>query len=243
MTLLSLTAVTRLHQVGRERRAVLADVSLTVWPGDLVAIWGLRRTGKTTLLRVAAGIEAPDAGSVRIGRLDLAELSAGERTRCLRQVGYAPKEWRIAPGKPVLDHVALPLLAEGRPLATAMAKAHEAIERVGASHCAEACVSELLSTDATRLSLAQALVRDPQVLLIDEPGATADPEERVALLELLRSLLAERPGLALVLTSRDVTGLAVADRVLTLSDGRLRSYDEPAEIVPFPRPSPMGSPT
>jgi putative ABC transport system ATP-binding protein len=234
VALLSLAGVTRTHPVGRELRPMLDDVSLDVWPGDVVAIWGLRRSGKTTLLRVAAGIEIPDAGTVRIGGYDLARLSRADRTRCLRQVGYAAKEWRVAAGKPVLDHVALPLLAEGRPLATAMAKAYEAVDRVGASACVDAYLHDLLPADMTRMALAQALVRDPLLLLVDEPGAAVAPEEREALLRLLRSLVADSPELALVLTSRDVAGLGGAPRVMSIGDGQLRSFETPAEILPFP---------
>jgi putative ABC transport system ATP-binding protein len=245
MTLLSLAGVTRTHPVGRELRPTLDDASLKVWPGDVVAIWGVRRSGKTTLLRVAAGVEMPDAGTVRVCGHDIARLSESERTRCLRQVGYAAKDWRVASGKPVLDHVALPLLADGRPLSTAMAKAHEAIAMVGATGCAEAFSHELLPGDMTRVALAQALVREPRLLLVDEPAVAADPDERDALLRLLQTLAAER-DFALVLTSRDAAGVGAAARVMSIGDGRLRSYDrEPAEVVAFPmragvEPEPVG---
>jgi len=236
MSVLAFERVSRRHRLGRASVAVLDAVSCAVWPGEMVAILGPRRSGKTTLLRLAAGIEAPDAGTVRLDGSSLASLSASERTRRLRAVGFAPKEWRIARGKPVLDHVALPLLADGRPLVTAFAKAHETIERVGAGHCAGATAEELTPADETRVALAQALVREPRLLLADEPGAMSDPEERDDLLRLLRALAAERPQLALVITARDVGGVVGAGRVLTLDDGTLRGTLEPprAEVLPFP---------
>jgi ABC-type methionine transport system ATPase subunit len=224
------------HRVGPQHMAVLDDVTFEVWPGEIVAILGQRRAGKTTLLRIAAGIEAPDAGVVRLDGEALGRLGASTRTRRLRAVGFAAKEWRIASGKPVLDHVALPLLAEGRPLVTAQAKAHEALERVGAAHCAGALAEELSPADATRATLAQALMREPRLLLVDEPGAMAEPDEREELLRLLRDLAAERPQMALVMTARDVVGVAGARRILTLDDGLLRGASEPpsADVVPFP---------
>ena len=236
MPVLALDRVARSHRVGRERMAVLANVTFEVWPGELVAILGPRRAGKTTLLRIAAGIEAPDAGAVRLDGEALDELGASARTRRLRAVGFAPKTWRVARGKPVLDHVALPLLAEGRPLVTAHAKAHEALERVGAAHCVGALADELAPADETRAALAQALVRKPRLLLVDEPGVLAAPEEREELLELLRELAGERPRLALVVTSRDVAGVAGARRILTLDDGVLRGASGPpsADVLPFP---------
>jgi putative ABC transport system ATP-binding protein len=235
MALLSLETVTRRHRAGRQTLTVLDGISLEVWPGDVVAIWGARRSGKTTLLRVAAGIETPDAGVVRFDGKELAGCSAAERARLLRGVGYVPKEWRVAHGKPVVDHVALPLLAEGRPLASAMAKAHEALDRVGAGRCADAATDELGPGDQMRVALARALVRNPRLLLVDEAGVTAEAGERDEILRLLRSVVAEQDDLAFVLTTRDAAGIGGAARVMSLGEGRLRTYDRaPAEVVPLP---------
>ncbi len=233
MTLLAFEAVTRRHRVGRELRPVLDDVSFELWPGDFVAIRGPRRAGKTTLLRVAAGVETPDAGVIRLAGQDVTHTSANERTRRLRAIGYAPKEWRAASGKPLLDHVAVPLLADGLPLHTAMAKAHAAIERVGASEHAMTPAHELSAANLARAVLARALAREPRVLLVDEPAATAEPEARETLLALLRSLMAQDDGLALMLTTSDIAGLGGASRVLTIHDGHLRSFDEPAQVIPL----------
>jgi len=233
---LSFERVARRHRAGRECVTVLEHVSFEVWPGELVALLGPHRAGKTTLLRIAAGLEVPDAGIVRLDGTALGELSAGERTRRLRAVGLAPKRWRVARGKPVLDHVALPLLAAGRPLMTAMAKAHETIERVGAGHCTGLAADELAPGDETRVSLAQALVRDPRLLLVDEPAVLAAPDERDELLRLLGAIAAEHPRLAVLVTARDVTGVAGARRVLTLDGGTLRGASAPpgAAVLPFP---------
>jgi predicted ABC-type transport system involved in lysophospholipase L1 biosynthesis ATPase subunit len=233
---LTFDRVARSHLVGRQPTRVLDDVTLELWPGELVAVLGQRRAGKTTLLRIAAGIEVPDAGVVRLDGEPLEALSSSARTRRLRAVGFVPKSWRVARGKPVLDHVALPLLAEGRPLVTAHAKAYEALERVGASHCAGALADELAPADETRAALAQALMREPRVLLVDEPGVMAAPEEREELLQLLRELADERPQLALMLAARDTAGIAGARRILTLDDGVLRGASDPpsADVLPFP---------
>jgi ABC-type lipoprotein export system ATPase subunit len=236
MPVLAFEQVAQRHRVGRTPTIVLDAVTFEVWPGEVVAILGQRRAGKTTLLRIAAGIESPDGGIVRLDGETLHRPPASTRTRRLRAVGFAPKEWRVAHGKPVLDHVALPLLAEGRPLVTAHAKAHEALERVGAGHCAGALAEELAPADETRAALAQALVREPRLLLVDEPGVMAAPDEREEVLGLLRDLAAERPQLALVLTARDVAGVGGARRILTLDDGVLRGASEPpsADVIHFP---------
>jgi ABC-type Mn2+/Zn2+ transport system ATPase subunit len=119
---------------------------------------------------------------------------------------------------------------------TALAKAHEALERVAAGHCAGAMAEELAPGDETRVALAQALVREPHLLLVDEPGVMAAPDERDELLRLLRALAAEDPRLAIAMTARDVAGMAGAGRVLTLDEGVLRGASEPpsADVLPFP---------
>lgn len=233
-TLLSVESVTRRHVVGRETVTVLHEATFDVLAGDVVAIRGGRRSGKTTLLRIAAGIEQPDAGVVRLDGEDLFSVPANERTRRLRDVSYVPQTWRVAPGKPVVDHVALPLLAEQHPLQRAMAKAHEMLQLVGAADCANAATHELTVTDRVRVMLAQALVRKPRLLLVDEPGAKAAPGDREKVMHLLRTIVADRRDLALVLTSQDIIGLSGADRVLTIHRGRLRSFETAAEIVPLP---------
>lgn len=237
--LLSLTGITCERSTGNETVLLLDAVELDVWPGEHVAILGGRRQGKTTLLRVASGVEAPDAGVVQLDGDDLWTLSHSARTRRLRAVRFVPKEWRVARGKPALDHVALPLLADGRPLVTALAKAHETLERVGAAHCAGTSADELAPADVTRVALAQALVRAPELLLVDEPGASAEADERDELLRLLRTIADERPTLTLVVTSRDVAGVAGATRVLTLGERALRGDSRPAEadVLPFPSPA------
>jgi putative ABC transport system ATP-binding protein len=244
VSVLALERVARIHPVGRECVRVLDDATFEIWPGELLAILGQRRAGKTTLLRIAAGIEAPDAGVVRLDGEPLGALGPSARTRRLRAVGFAPKTWRVARGKPVLDHVALPLLAEGRPLVTAHAKAYEALERVGAAHCAGALADELAPADETRAALAQALAREPRVLLVDEPGVMATPEEREELLRLVRELAGERPRLAVVLTARDTAGIAGTRRILTLDDGVLRGASDPpsADVLLFPGGPAEGAP-
>jgi ABC-type sulfate/molybdate transport systems ATPase subunit len=236
LPVLAFDRVTRHRRVGRATVAILDAVSFELWPGETVAILGPRRAGKTTLLRIAAGIEAPDGGGVRLDGEALDDLAGSARVRRLRAVGYVPKELRVARGKPVLDHVALPLLAQRRPLVTALAKAHEALERVGAAHCAGTMAEDLAPCDETRVALARALVHEPRLLLVDEPGASAAAGERDELLRLLRAIATEQPRLTLAMTARDVAGVAGAGRVLTLGDGVLRGASAPpsAEIVPFP---------
>jgi ABC-type lipoprotein export system ATPase subunit len=225
---LSLHDVTASRRSGRKTVTALKNVSLELWPGDFVAIIGARGAGKTMLLRVAAGIERPMTGVACLG-------AAAARSEWRRRVAFVPKHWRVARGKPALDLVALPLIAEGMSVRRAMRKAREALEWAGAEEHAQRALPELLPAAVTRVALARARMQDPEILMLDEPGATAPPEERAALLTLVRSMAAANPRLAVLTTTRDTRGAAEARRILSLSNGRLLEPEPPAaEVVPFP---------
>lgn len=232
--LLALDSVTLRRSEDGMPFTVLDQLSLVVAPGEHVAISGARRSGKTSLLRVAAGLELPQGGVVRVCGRRLTDVSGGARVRHARAVGYVPKRLRLVDGKRVVDHLVLPLFAERVPLGTATARAHEALDRIGAMALASAAPHDLSAGQQALVALAQALVRRPALLLADEPGTTAEADERAQLLRILRSLVRESADLALVLTTRDEIGRAGATRELTLSDGRLTGESSHGRVIPLP---------
>ncbi|HEX7290273.1 MAG TPA: ATP-binding cassette domain-containing protein [Conexibacter sp.] len=238
MTLLSLHAVTKRYTRGYREVEALADIDLDVEPGDFVAIWGASRSGKTTLLRIAAGIEAPDGGSVTFDGADLASCSRRARARLLlTDVGCVWQTGRITRGLSVLDHVALPRFKR-RSHAQARREAHEVLERVGALQTANARWHELTDGERTRVALAHALIRRPRLLLADEPTANLNIIEREQLLGVLRSV-AEEAGVAIVMTAPDAPNLLQSHRLMSLDGGRLikpRS-EQRGTLIDFPRTS------
>lgn len=236
MPLLAFEDVTR-HVVdgGGRSNAVLDRVSFEIEAGESVGVWGMRRSGKSTLLRIAAGVELPDTGVVRFEDRDLSRLSRGERAQLLRtKIGLAPMEWHATRNEQVVDHVALPALSDGASLRGAQIAAREVLERVGVTSRADARMVELSPGERTRVSIARALVRDPVLVLVDEPGATPSPGDRDEIYALLRSL-GKDPVLTLVVASEDVAAIRAARRALTLSDGQIRSSDREGRVVRFPR--------
>jgi ABC-type methionine transport system ATPase subunit len=240
MALLSIEGVSKQYRHGRRDVVVLDDVWLEVEVGEFVGIWGARRSGKSTLLRVACGIELPDSGVVRIDGRDLARLSAAQRSRLLRRdIGFAAtsleswRGWNASRSEGVLDHVALPLISEAWDLDEATVRAREELDRVGAVDCADATPFELSSGEATRVALARALIRRPRLLLVDEPAITLNPTERDEIRELLHAL-AGASKLTVIVASEEVAALRGAQRVVSIGDGRLLSTDRPGTVVPFP---------
>lgn len=226
MSLLALTGVGKRYGEGARERVVLRDVSLELERGELAAVWGMRRSGRSTLLRVAAGIEAPDAGVVCFEGRDLAHdgesaLGAG--------IGYCQKTSRSAEGQTVLDEAMVGLLARGVAPAAARARARAALERTGSDGCASLRLGELDGGEAIRVALARTLALRPRLLVVDEPVKGVDLLERDEILLLLHSLAAD--GIGVLVSVGDSTELSGADRTFALGDGELRAGPTP-ELAP-----------
>jgi ABC-type ATPase involved in cell division len=234
MALLSFEGVSKRHLEGRREVAVLDDVSFEVEQGEFVGIWGTMRSGKSTLLRVAAGIEPPDVGTVRFDGRDVTRMSVIERVRLLRgEIGLAQAEWRPTRNERVVDHVALPLPSGSATFDEATPIARGVLDRVRAVGCADMFMSWLSPSEQMRVAIARALVHGPRLLLVDEPALTPSPSERDELYGLLRSLASE-PGLTLIIASEDVTAIRSARRVMSIGDGQLRSTERSGTVVQFP---------
>jgi len=233
MSLLLLRHVSKTYQrAGRELPA-LVDVSLAVGAGELVGVWGPRFSGRTTLLRIAAGLEAPDTGRVLFGGADVAEQDEGTLRR---RVAYCHTSFAPAHAELVVEHVAVPLLARGTRIDRACTRAQAMLDRVGAGACAELRPRELAQGELMRVVLSRALLQQPELLLIDDPTSGVDLLEREDLLTTL-TVLAKDERVAVLMTASDPAGLAGADRALSLADGRLHGDAVPhaAEVVPFKR--------
>ena len=229
MSLLTLEHVSKRYRRGRREVTALDDVSLAVAPGELVAIWGVPRSGRTTLLRIAAGLEQPDGGVVRF---DGEALDAGLAGGGLPAgIGYVEVGLANVGGESILDHVAMPLLARGTAPETARARALLQLERVGAAGCAHLQPRELDPTERVRVAIAQALVAGPRLLLVDDPTRHVDLLEREAVLLLVRSIA--DGDVAVLMTTGEAMGVSGVDRALTISGGVLRAEasGEPANVV------------
>jgi lipoprotein-releasing system ATP-binding protein len=237
--LLSFEKVSKYCADGHRRVAVLAGASFEVGPSAAVGIWGTRRSGKTTLLRLAAGIELPDEGTVLFDGRDITRMRPIERERLLRtDIGFvSPVDWRPGYRERALDYVALPLLSTGATLQQAARAARGALRGMGATEISEKFGRTLSLGERIRAMLARALINEPRMLLVDEPAAMPNLGDRDDLCELLGSLVRERE-LTLLIASEDMGSLRCADFLMSIGGGELvRSNERTAEVLPFPRPA------
>jgi predicted ABC-type transport system involved in lysophospholipase L1 biosynthesis ATPase subunit len=226
VTLLVLDSVTMRYKrgtTGARERVPVREVSLEIDDGELVALIGHGRTGRSTVLRLAAGIERPTEGTVRF---DGDDLSCNRFLGQPGGIGYAHRRFHRVIARTVVGHVAAPLLLRGEAPDRADARADDALARVGAAACAELDPDALDQDEVVRMMLARALVIQPRLLLVDDP-ADVQLEERDSILTLLHSI-AREDGVAVFFTVGSTTGAAGVDRLLSIEDGTVRGKLRPA---------------
>lgn len=235
--LLALEHVVKTHWVGPYENKTLVDVSLSLSAGDFVGVWGAHRSGKSTLLRIAAGLEPPDEGTVSFEGRDLARLSSSQRGELrLHQIGVVRDHGPQSPELSVADYVALPLLSR-HPRGEARRRALNALRRVGIAECHDAHWRHLSDGERALASLAHGLVREPRLLLADDPTVRLDTLQQNEVLGLLREAATES-GVAVLMTSSVMTALTGAHEAYTLSEGKLAPVADPAagaDVLEFPR--------
>lgn len=233
MPLLALDAVSKRYTRGSREQMVLSAVSLEVDAGELVGVVGRRRSGRTTLLQVAAGIEPPSEGTVTF---DGVPLSRRSMLGAPEGIAYPTMTFSDDMALSVIEHLAIPLLGAGMALEAAQARTHDLLRRVGASGVVSVDPHGLDATESIRVAIARALATKPRVLLVDDPVLGVRLSERDEVLALLASI-AHRDGIAVVMTLDSGTELAGCDRAATLDMGELRGETVPvsAPVIPLER--------
>jgi ABC-type glutathione transport system ATPase component len=221
---------------------VFERASLEMGAATQVGVYGKRRSGKSTLMRIAAGIERPDDGSVLFDGTDLMRLTSAERARLLRsRLAYiSVVDWRPNPGESIVQHLAVSLGGDGRTVRQAERSALHELDLVGVSAArAHSLAARLSMIDRMRVMFARALARKPSLLVIDDPVVTASASERDELYLLLRTLTRER-GIGLLVASDDLPALQGFDVFMSISAREICTSQGSATIVPFPLPPHLG---
>ena len=226
MTLLGLSAV----GVTFGTTPVLRDVTLTLNPGDRLAVLGPSGSGKSTLLRTIAGLEGPTHGTISLAGRRASEpgrvLLAPER----RSIALVFQGLALFPHLRALDQIAFAARGRG-----GVDRARHLLDRIGLAHRATARLDQLSGGERQRIALARALAQAPRLILMDEPFASLDDDRRGEMRDLLRSLLAgSTAALVLVTHSRD-DALDLADRAMVLDRGRPVAHGPLADVLAHPR--------
>jgi putative ABC transport system ATP-binding protein len=221
MSALTLRDVTKHYPSGSETVRAVDGVTLEIEPGELVALYGPSGSGKTTLLLLAAGLMAPDSGSVQFGGRDIGGMSARDSAHYrLHDVGFVFQSFHLMPGTSALDNALIKLPVSGYTVREAREKTTPWLQRVGLDARLDHRPEQLSMGERQRVAIARALVNEPNLLLADEPTGNLDSVRTREILALLRDVCHERciPGL---LVTHDAEAVSFVDRILTLRDGRL----------------------
>jgi iron(III) transport system ATP-binding protein len=204
-------------------------VSLDVAPGEIVALLGPSGCGKTTLLRLAAGFEAPDAGEVRIGGRTMAGVPP-ER----RGVGMVFQGFALWPHMSVAENVGYALKLRGQRRAERASAVAAALERVRVAPLADRRPDTLSGGQRQRVAIARCLAMAPSVVLLDEPMASLDPHLKDSLLAEIAALRAATGAAMLYVTHDQAEAMAIADRVAVMRDGRIEQVATPEMLYREP---------
>ena len=221
-TLVEARAVEKSYPVGATNVQVLKQLDLVVEAGEMVAVVGASGVGKSTLLHVLGGLDAIDAGSVRLGDVDLSTMKPDELTAFRnRHVGFVFQFHHLLPEFTALENAGMPMRIARRPAAERDAQARALLERVGLAERLSHKPGMLSGGEQQRVAIARALVMQPRLLLADEPTGDLDEHTAEALHELLREMHREH-GLTSIIATHNPRLSAACDRVLRLEEGKLR---------------------
>ena len=202
----------------------LRGVSLSVQPGEYVAIAGPSGSGKSTLLQLVGGIDAPSGGSVELLGTRLESLGDRELTRLrLTRLGFVFQRFHLLPVLTARENVELPMAEAGVPAPRRRERARELLEYVGLGHREGHRATQLSGGEMQRVAIARALANRPAILLADEPTGELDAATGREILDLFRRL--NRDGTTLLVVTHDERLAAEAGRVVHMLDGRIVAED------------------
>ncbi len=220
--LLRARALTKTYTMGRRSLEVLRGVDLDVARGEFLALRGASGAGKSTLLHLIGGLDSPNAGEIFFNGQNLATFSEGELTQFRnRRVGFVFQAYHLLPELTALENVCLPARMARMPGAQVESRGRELLARVGLKDRLDHKPSELSGGEQQRVAIARALINSPELLLADEPTGNLDSKTGGEIIELLKSLRAEKQT-TLVIATHDANVAACAPRVIQLVDGQIK---------------------
>jgi putative ABC transport system ATP-binding protein len=225
---ISLENISYFYGSGSLRKQVLYDVSAEILPGEIVILTGPSGSGKTTLLTLAGALRSVEMGSMRVFDQELNGASAEMLVRIRENIGFIFQAHNLLADLTACENVQMSLGARPRARRNAdernaRGRSEEMLKAVGLGQSIEYYPDQLSGGQRQRVAIARALVREPRIVLADEPTAALDRKSGREVVELLQTL-ARQQGCAILLVTHDNRILDIADRIMTLEDGRITSF-------------------
>jgi putative spermidine/putrescine transport system ATP-binding protein len=206
------------------------DFQLSAQRGEFISFLGPSGCGKTTTLRMIAGFEYPDSGSINVDGKDITRLPPNKRN-----VGMVFQSYALFPNMSVANNIGFGMRVKKRPAEAIRKRVAELLEMINMPEKADRYPYQLSGGQQQRVALARALAIEPQVLLLDEPLSALDAKIRVALRGEIRAIQRQLGITTVYVTHDQEEALSLSDRVVVMSDGRIEQIGTPSEIYNFPR--------
>jgi len=220
--LLSVSDLTKTYRDGEAFAEVLKGISFAVQPGEFVAIQGPSGAGKSTLLNLLGALDKPDAGKIVIDGLELTSQIKRTTVDTFRRdkIGFIFQNHYLMQEFNVLENVMLPLRVQGVHKTEAAERAKKVLERIGLGHRIMHFPSQISGGESQRVAVARAVVKNPPLILADEPTGNLDSDNRQRFIEVLNTLQAE-DRLTIIVVTHEAELAMAASRRLLMRDGKL----------------------
>ena len=213
--------VSKTYQIGKRALEVLKGVNVVVEPGDFLALRGASGAGKSTLLHLLGGLDSPTAGEIWFEGRNLATLSEAQLAQFRNaKVGFVFQAYHLLPELDAVENVCLPARMAREPAGIVARRARDLLGRVGLGDRTDHRPFELSGGEQQRVAIARALIRNPALLLADEPTGNLDSHTGQGIIDLLCELRAEG-NTTLIIATHDAKVAARAPRVVELVDGQV----------------------
>jgi len=221
VAILQASAITKTIDSGTHRVEILRGIDLEIPAGQFVAIMGASGSGKSTLLGLLAGLDAPTTGRIIVDDIDITGLNEDKLALVRgRKIGFVFQSYQLIPTLTAEENVLLPHELTGGDVAAGLVRARDLLKSVGLEDRMDHYPVQLSGGEQQRVALARAFMVKPPILMADEPTGNLDSVNGAHVLDLLISLN-QREGTTLILVTHDRTLTARADRIVTLSDGKV----------------------
>jgi putative ABC transport system ATP-binding protein len=218
---LELENVSRIYRQGVQEVRALDGVSLKLLRGEFVAVMGPSGSGKTTLLNVAAGLDDPDTGTIRVLNQDISELSSHQRAQLrLNEIGFIFQAYNLVPVLTAAENAEFVLLLRGVEAAERQSRIRAILKEVGLEGMEGRRPAELSGGQQQRVAVARAIASEPALVLADEPTANLDSATAFSLLDLMEQLNREH-GTTFLFSTHDPRVMKRARRIIQLLDGKV----------------------
>lgn len=226
--MVELKSVSKNYFEGNTKHIVLNNFELYIPEGEIIILFGKSGSGKSTLLNIISGIDVPDSGSVTIDKTDITKLSEKERTLIRRKkIGFIFQFFNLIPTLTVKENLQLPL--ELNNADDQENKINTILTEVGLLDRADTYPDKLSGGEQQRISIARALIHNPDIILADEPTGNLDYETSLQIIDLLDRVVKKKGKTMIMVThSKDVIGLA--DRIISLKEGKITEMQKESLI-------------